>query len=533
MEDQVMSLQKLNVETALFNAQTTREESKQIMTGMVDPNSNLKLIYVTPEKLAKSKMIMSQMEKMYSLGRFSRLVIDEVHCCSQWGHDFRKDYKFLGIMKNQFPDVPILGLTATATFEVIQDIQKILNIEGCLVLKSSFYRPNLKYEIINSTTKDDGLQLAEMIKTKFRGQSGIVYCLTVRETENLAKKLQKCNLRASAYNAQISPQIRSKIHEKWYSGVIQVIVATIAFGMGINKMDVRFVIHYSMSKSIENYYQETGRAGRDGKEANCILFFRFQDSFRVTSLFFTENNALRIIHKMIEFCVNREDCRKKLLARYFGDNDCECNQMCDNCINGLGTERLDITGYCIDILSILKDPKNSKERFTGLKLLDTWLHKGATKCRVNGVSKPTLPREVCESIIIQLIIKGYLKEEFHFTPYSTISYLVPGYKASLLGQEPLVIRIVTVASPGDGLKKSRSRLPKKPQEMKMKESPKSSLISSDDEPNESNESDESDESVESEDEVIIASVKKRPRILEDSIVDSSHENSDNSLICLE
>uniref|UniRef100_T1KLN7 DNA 3'-5' helicase n=1 Tax=Tetranychus urticae TaxID=32264 RepID=T1KLN7_TETUR len=205
MEDQQMGLRDLNIETSLFNAQTTKEESRDIMRAMVDPSSCLKLIYVTPEKLAKSKSIMSQMEKMYSMGRFSRLVIDEVHCCSQWGHDFRTDYKFLGIMKNQFPDVPILGLTATATPEVVIDIQKILNIEGCLVLKDSFYRPNLKYEIIHSHSKNDSAALADVIKTRFKGQSGIIYCLTVKETEDLAEKLCQENLRASAYNSLPSP----------------------------------------------------------------------------------------------------------------------------------------------------------------------------------------------------------------------------------------------------------------------------------------------------------------------------------------
>lgn len=308
------------------------------------------------------------------------------------------------------------------------------------MLKDSFYRPNLRYEVIYSSTKDDSEKIAELIKTDFKGQSGIIYCLTVKEVDELAKRLVANKIRACPYHAQLDPTTRKKYQEAWYNGVVLVIVATIAFGMGINKMDVRFVIHYSMSKSLENYYQETGRAGRDGKEAKCILYYRFQDAFRATSLFFAEANALKIIYQMIKFCYDRMHCRKKQLAQYFGDADCACNKMCDNCCNSYIYKEIDASQYYKDMLRIMECAERVKERVTPLKMIEAWTGKGSKKIRPDGLKKPEHPRQICESILINLVLEGYLKEEFHFTPYSTISYIVPGYN-QLYKKGPVKIKI--------------------------------------------------------------------------------------------
>lgn len=337
-------------------------------------------------------------------------------------------------MKTQYPLTPIIGLTATATANVIVDIQKILNIEGCLVLRDSFYRHNLKYIVIDSPTKDKVNEIAELIKSRFPNQSGIIYCLTIKDCEDMSVKLQSLGILCDRYHAQLDPEERTEIQQKWSRNVLQVIVATVAFGMGINKLDVRFVIHHSMSKSVENYYQETGRAGRDGLPAECILFFSFQDAFRASTLMFTERNGIRNVYNMLRYALDQVGCRKQFIAQHFGDS-CDivkdgCS-MCDNCDiksedSSRNETKVDAAALLMDVLKILDHASRLDERMTALKLMDAWFSKGNKNLRVEEVNVPKYDRTICEKILGLLLIDGYLLEDFHFTPYSTISYIVPG-----------------------------------------------------------------------------------------------------------
>lgn len=454
MEDQLMALRNLNIPAKMMSANSTRQEVNETLKEMTEPGHPLKLLYVTPEKLAKSKRFMSKLEKMYSMKRFARLAIDEVHCCSQWGHDFRPDYKFLGIMKRQFPKVPILGLTATSTTRVTYDVQKILEITGCMVLKASFNRPNLKYEVLPkpSSAKESVDELESLIKSRYKGKSGIIYCISIKDSEDIAKDLRSRGIKAGCYHAQLEAKDRSRVHRAWGTNEIQVVVATVAFGMGIDKPDVRYVIHYSVSKSMENFYQESGRAGRDDLPSDCILYFRFADMFRQSTMVFTEKTGLTNLYGMMAYCIDAHRCRRALIAQHFGEtwDKSDCLKMCDNCIREpVNVKKKDITKHCADLYKILDQAQEKEQRITALKLVEAWIGKGAPNLRVASVPVPSMSREMCERIITYLIIEGYFREDFHFTPYSTISYLLPGIKSSVVRSGNHTIEI-EVAKRGTG-----------------------------------------------------------------------------------
>ncbi|XP_069618873.1 ATP-dependent DNA helicase Q1 isoform X2 [Ranitomeya imitator] len=439
MEDQLMVLERLGVSSTSVNSASSKDHVKWVHREMVDRNSQLRLLYVTPEKIAKSKLFMSRLEKAYQGGRLARIAIDEVHCCSQWGHDFRPDYKTLGILKRQFPNAPIIGLTATATSHVLKDAQKILCVQKPLTFTSSFNRPNLFYEVRPkpSSSNDFIEEIVKLINGRYKGQSGIIYCFSQKDAEQVTMNLQKLGVRAGTYHANMEPRDKTKVHTLWTENKIQVVVATVAFGMGIDKSDVRFVIHHTMSKSLENYYQESGRAGRDDRRADCILYSGFGDIFRISSMVVMENVGQQKLYEMVGYCQDVTKCRRVLIAQHFDEvwDSTHCNQMCDNCCSEWDTEAVDVADFGRDVVKILQQAEQMDEKLTPLKLMDAWSGRGATKLRVAQVLPPRLPRDQLERVIIHLLLQQYIREDFSFTAYATISYMKEGSKASALRSE--------------------------------------------------------------------------------------------------
>ncbi|VDN58667.1 unnamed protein product [Dracunculus medinensis] len=368
IEDQLYHLRNLHVEAATINQATTKEEVKRIENALVDSRSSFRLLYVTPEKLAKSKRIMNKLEKCAELNRLKLIAIDEVHCCSQWGNDFRPDFKFLNILKRIFKKVPILGLTATATTNVIGDVKNILSIPAALEFRADFNRPNLFYEVLPKSSCSDTFvnNIVSLIKDRFGSQSGIIYCFSRKECENLAKTLRSKGIKAAPYQAFMENEEKTKIHQKWVNDEIQVIVATVAFGMGIDKPDVRFVIHHSMAKSMGNYYQESGRAGRDGNKALCLLYYSLNDLFRLSTMVCTEKTGITNLYSMLDYCLESRKCRRSIFAKHF-DTACDqllCNQSCDICKedgNSLVSRQVDVTECWRTMTDILEKVSKKKQ----------------------------------------------------------------------------------------------------------------------------------------------------------------------------
>jgi ATP-dependent DNA helicase Q1 len=295
-------------------------------------------------------------------------------------------------------------------------------------------------------------EMANLIKRELDKQSGIIYCFSQREAEQIAAELCSRGIYAMCYHAQMNSADRTKAHENWLLNKCHVIVATIAFGMGIDKPDCRFVIHHTLSKSVENFYQESGRAGRDGLPARCILYFRYADVFRQASMVFTEQTGIENLHSMVEYCVATSTCRRALIARYFGDElwqrkqqlegNSACNRMCDNCAEARSTCKIDMLSEAKLIINVLdkhsapstKSSKEEKEkRLTANKLAELVYNE---YIKYAG-KKSSFSQCIIERLILDMLLKEYLKEDFHFTPYNTICYLTKGQRAYQMNSKHL------------------------------------------------------------------------------------------------
>ncbi len=361
MKNQVDQLNALGVNAKFLNSTLSRREMTQVRNGVM--SGETKLLYVAPESLTKEENI-----NFFKKATISFVAVDEAHCISEWGHDFRPDYRKIRPIINELGDFPLIALTATATPKVQLDIKKNLLLEDAKLFMSSFNRPNLYYEVRPKVHAKK--QLIQFIK-EHKGKSGIIYCLSRKKVEEIASFLQVNDIKAAPYHAGLESAVRIKNQDDFLNEEIDVIVATIAFGMGIDKPDIRFVIHYDTPKSLEGYYQETGRAGRDGLEGNCILFYRYKDVLKIEKFNknkpVTERENAKILLEEMSAYAESSVCRRKQLLHYFGEqfdgSECGKTMWCDIC--KYPPERYEGKEY---VKLVLQAVQSTNERF-GLKHL--------------------------------------------------------------------------------------------------------------------------------------------------------------------
>lgn len=334
MKDQVDGLLENGIAAAYLNSSLNEEQAKDTWRKLY--RGELKILYLSPERLLLDGMI----EKLVSLN-LSLVAVDEAHCISSWGHDFRPEYRALKRIRENHPKIPILALTASATDRVRHDIVEMLGIPEAKFFVASFNRPNLSYRIVPRLSP---IKQIREILDDHQDETGIIYCLSRERTESVANELKEYGIKAAAYHAGLSAEMRAKRQDQFARDEIRVMVATVAFGMGVDKPDVRFVIHHDLPKNLESYYQETGRAGRDGLPSECVLLYSAADAAKLRNFIDEASDPLerevagKQLSQLIQFAESSE-CRRVSLLRYFseeyrdtnGDITFSCGA-CDNCL---------------------------------------------------------------------------------------------------------------------------------------------------------------------------------------------------------
>lgn len=545
--DQKDSLTRLGITAEVLDSYSPKEVSKRIFTELLPPASRIQvsarpkqprlragdasygkssdcltsieeqwheddmppaIIFVTPERVVRSKQLLSRLEIAYEAGHLSRIAIDEAHCCSQWGHDFRPDYAKIGVLRRQLPETPIILLTATASPRVLDDVKQIVGVPRCVVFRSSIDRPNLTYEVRMRESEDSaslGEQVAQIIMDEFKGQSGIVYVLSRRECMELAVELRSLKIGADCYHGDMNAEERSSVYNRWSSGMVRVIVATIAFGLGIDNQRVRFVLHATMASSLEGYYQESGRAGRDGQPARCIVLFRPQDFMRLST--FVADKGPKRLEMMYDMCryvmargrgrrrrTNGEEivCRRAMLAASFGENvpareECasdgesvngaqetapfqrlrECCDLCQRFADGGGTASetvvtLDVTPEAQSALRIIEyyTKRYADEKVTLNMIAADWCNTGPKGKRLRG-DQPPLPKAFDKDtrllMLISLVLDGALREYHNYNAYSINAYVALGDTAPLALEGKVSFEIAVPRCIAEAIVRSRQK----------------------------------------------------------------------------
>ena len=441
MKDQVDQLQANGIEADFLNSSQTLQQQQQVQNKLI--SGQLKLLYVSPEKVMTNSFF-----QLISYTKVSFIAIDEAHCISQWGHDFRPEYTQLGGLKSSFPDAPIMALTATADYTTRQDILTHLKLQNPLQYIGSFDRPNIRYTLEEKFKPME--QLTRFVLAQ-KGKSGIIYCNSRSKVERIAESLRSKGVPAAAYHAGMETAQRERVQQDFQRDNIQVVVATIAFGMGINKSNVRFVAHFDLPRSIESYYQETGRAGRDDLPAEAVLFYEPADYAWLQKMLLEkpetpqrqiEQHKLEAIGEFAE----SQTCRRLVLLNYFGEHrQTPCNN-CDICLDPpkkydglMDAQKVMSTiyrvGQCFGaqyIIGVLRGMHNQKI-----------IERGHDKLSVYGIGKDK-SKEHWQSVIRQLIHLGFVQQvigEFNATLRLTESA-----KPILKGEVPLELAMPRISA---------------------------------------------------------------------------------------